>query len=161
MLLTRILEAFLLHVISLVFCISTTDQSSQSQPSITGSATNQSSQFQSSVTNSATDQPSQSQSSVTGSAILAGLPNPTESPVFDYVFQLNFGGGQCSYDQQERLREVFNNMAGLADRIQLWKTDAFFEWSNDINNWLGSGSSNNEAYIKCMYLRPAILSLIM
>lgn len=161
MLLTRILEAFLLHMVSLVLCIGTTDQSSQSQPSVTGSATDQPSQSQSSVPKSATDQPLQFQTSVTGAATLAGLPNPTESHVFGYKFRLNFGGGKCSTSQQNQLREVFNNMAGLADRVQLWKSDAFFDWSNDVNNWLGSDSGKSEAYIKSIYLRPTMLFLVM
>ena len=156
MFLPRILGAFLFLVISLVFSISARDQSSPSQSSVTGSATEQASQFQSSVTNSATDQPSQSRPSVTGNATLAGLPDPTESPVFGYKFQLNFGGGKCSVPHQNKLRKVFNNMAGLADRIQLWRTDAFFDWSNDVNNWLGSDSGKSEAYIKSMYLGPTL-----
>lgn len=158
MLLNRIVKAFLLYMNPLVFCISTTDQSSQSQPSVIGSATDQSSKFQSSAVNSVTNQPSISQSPVTGNATVAGLPNPTDQPVYDYTFQLNFGGGRCSPYQQERLREVFKNMAGLADRIQLWNS-AFFDWSNDVNNWLGSDSSNSEVYIKSMYLRPSTSSL--
>lgn len=41
-----------------------------------------------------------------------------------------------------------------ADRVQLWKNDAFTnKWSNDMNNWMGKGSGNNEAYIKSTYPR--------
>ena len=80
-----------------------------------------------------------------------GLPNPTDSPSYPYTFQLRFHK-TCTSQQQETLRKNFNNAAGLADRvIELWKSDAFHDWSNDMNNWMGKGSGDNVAYIKSTY----------
>lgn len=78
------------------------------------------------------------------------LPNPTDSPTFPYTFQLRFDR-TCTSQQQETLRTNFYNAAGLADRVKLWKTDAFHNWSNDMNKWLGKGSGDNVAYIKSTY----------
>ena len=102
----------------------------------------------SSVPASAAEQSIQSQPSITGSAVVLGPPAATESPKFDYTFELIFKGGKCTVAQQRKLRVIFNNVAGLADRVELWKKDAFFEWSDDVDNWFGSDSSKNVAYIK-------------
>ncbi|MCJ1279684.1 hypothetical protein MMC21_007508 [Puttea exsequens] len=107
----------------------------------------------SSVPASAAEQSIQSQPSITGSAVVLGPPAATESPKFDYTFELIFKGGKCTVAQQRKLRVIFNNVAGLADRVELWKKDAFFEWSDDVDNWFGSDSSKNVAYIKNNFLR--------
>lgn len=78
------------------------------------------------------------------------LPNPTDSPTYPYTFQLRFDIS-CTSQQRQTLRRNFNNAAGLADRVKLWKTDAFHNWSNDMNNWMGKGSGDNVAYIKSTY----------
>ena len=67
-----------------------------------------------------------------------GPPNPKTPPNFEYTFELHFEGGRCTQDQQEKLRVVLNNVAGVADRGKLWMDDALHSWERDVMNWMGS-----------------------
>ena len=78
------------------------------------------------------------------------FPSPTDDPTYPYTFQLRFHQS-CTPNQQVTLRRSFYYAAGIADRVQLWNNDPFHKWANDMNNWMGKGSSDNFAYIKSTY----------
>lgn len=79
-------------------------------------------------------------------------PSPTEKPDFQYTFDVRFTA-DCSATQQEEILTSMNNVAGLADRAQLWEVDVFHNWQNEVDYWFGDGSALNDDWIKNNFLR--------
>ena len=61
-----------------------------------------------------------------GNPNIQSKPNPTDPPNFQYNFNAQFHSS-CSLDQREAILFTVKNIAGLADRVQLWETDAFHD----------------------------------
>ena len=85
--------------------------------------------------------------SATGISI-ASLPAPTDPPNFQYSFNVVFEGGQCSGSQQLEILNTMQNVAGLADRAKLWKTDPSHDRQDEVDYWFGSGSADRATWIK-------------
>ena len=74
-------------------------------------------------------------------------PNPSDPPDFAYDFNVAFSAS-CSAAQQDAILATMNNVAGLADRVKLWRTDAFHDWDDEVYYWFGSKTKANEQWIK-------------
>lgn len=74
-------------------------------------------------------------------------PSPTDKPDFQYNFNVQFTSS-CTADQQAAILVTMNNVAGLADRVQLWEGDAFHDWQDEVDYWFGSKSATYDTWIK-------------
>lgn len=79
-------------------------------------------------------------------------PSPTDKPDFQYNFNVQFTSS-CTADQQAAILVTMNNVAGLADRVQLWEGDAFHDWQDEVDYWFGSKSATYDTWIKNNFLR--------
>ena len=82
-----------------------------------------------------------------GNPNIQSKPNPTDPPNFQYNFNAQFHSS-CTLDQREAILFTVKNIAGLADRVQLWETDAFHDWQDEVSYWFGDDSAKYDTYIK-------------
>lgn len=82
-----------------------------------------------------------------GNATVQAQPAPTDTPGFDYNFNLIFTGGQCSDSQKAIIRGTIKNIGGLARRGRLWENDVFHDWQPEVDYWFGSQSAENFKWI--------------
>ena len=76
------------------------------------------------------------------------FPKPDDPPKFDYNCNVVFKDGQCSGSQQDTIVDTMNNIAGLSDRVKLWKEDIFHDWRPEVNYWFGEDSVLHATHIK-------------
>lgn len=96
-----------------------------------------------------------------GNPNIQSKPNPTDPPSFQYPFNIQFHSS-CTVDQREVIVTTLANIAGLADRVQLWETDVFHDWQNEVSYWFGDDSPKYDTYIKSeapQKLRPPIVGI--
>lgn len=74
-------------------------------------------------------------------------PNPTDKPDFQYDFNIRFSSS-CTADQQGAIAVTMLHIAGLADRAEMWMTDEFHDWQDEVDYWFGADSAKNVEYIK-------------
>ena len=74
-------------------------------------------------------------------------PNPSDTPNFEYDFNVDFTS-ICTADQRAAILVTMNNVAGLADRVKLWETDAFHDWDDEVFYWFGYEARKNDKWIK-------------
>lgn len=82
-----------------------------------------------------------------GNPNIQSKPNPTDPPNFQYKFNAQFHSS-CTVDQRETILTTVKNVAGLADRVQLWETDIFHDWQDEVSYWFGDDSAKYNTYIK-------------